>query len=359
MRLTAILPFELNGVAVGGNRVRKHTFWKEMDFVIPQVAEDAAPIVISWDTAFDDGQSIADQEQWGAFPESGVEEIRYHSGSYWRQCLEFDAVGGPLASRVLDVDGFEATLNRPERHDILIHGGLPVIKRGKETVRDASEIMIVQNDLALVNARSLENQLQRLGERLLIVDNTIYLRCREPLISLERHPEGRERGKHPKLLKIVTDDRQISARRYDDLVPIPDFDTALDESACNGRFTSLALELNERRRPTILRPDLLRDLDTPSFRALSALRQFRQTCYDLDMMAFAGPHQSASANMAAALENFFASPFVSDMREIEECLDECLAAFAQEPNLYLLEEARDHLDGRAVRIEQVIGKPMP
>lgn len=359
MKLTAILPFELNGRALGAEqaRIRTHTFWKRLDFIVPTAADADAPVVMYWNAAFDDRHdseiTYVNREEWGPYPADGHQVVRYHGGEYWRQCSRFDVVGGDLSSPVLDTAGLEELFTYPERNDLISKGDLPQISRKKQVVADEGELLgIVKHDLLLSRARIVEEHLEKLGNQLLIVGDTVFIRCGEPKLVLTNCARVDRYGKGVRLLRIDTD--ATTTARFEEerptlVFPVSDFEPALEE-ASDGYDRDLARSFNEIRRPTVLRPDLLPDIDIQTYRAIGALRRFHDFGYAMEITQFANPCSAAHKRLGNAIRVYDRNLPAVETSQLEECLEECEAAFAGEYYGSLLSEARFNFDARQISL---------
>jgi hypothetical protein len=358
MKLTAILPFQLSGRVLGDARarVRTHTFWKRLDFIVPTASDNDAPVVMRWNAAYDErhGSPITyvNREEWGVFPVDGQQTVRFHNGGYWRQCMRHDLVGGELASPVLDVNSLEEMFSYPSRNNLIGEHMLPSVSRGKPVVDNETEILgIVDKDHHWSRAIDIELKLEKLSNRLLVVDDTVFIACAEPKIVLSDCARMDRSEKVVRLIRIETDATEIEAleRKRPDLVfPATEFDQALEASADEGYDPALVVEFNEPRRPTVVRADLLPDMDTETFRAVAALRRFHDFGFEMEMTQFDGPCRDAHQALGSALRVFYTTLPTVDTEGLELALEQCETAFEREYHGSLLREARSHFDSSQI-----------
>lgn len=291
MIFSATIPVAITGTRIGFQHrgTRRYTFWQEFDIRIKSVKSEAAPLVASWDAAFDERLAFrTSRSEWGAYPADGQQHVRFHDGSYWRQTMKADLMESPLSSPVLDSGAFSDAFDRPERNLLLSQAPLPSVSRGKPVVKDLAEY------IELVNARhedyksynSLTASIEAIGKNFLVVEDTAYIRCAEPMIELSDCPVVDRAGNASLLLRVITDEKECRWRAEKTphrLFPLSDFDEALAAAPEKGFDHNVGLDpagvdFNELRRPHIARPDLLTSLDYRSFQALCAMRRFANEC---------------------------------------------------------------------------------
>ena len=363
MMFTAVMPIALNGVRNAGGGVRRHTFWKEIDFVIPAVSDADAPVVMYFDAAFDERHRYLNRAEWGPYPSDGQQVVRYHEGSYWRQCMEYDIAVGELSSRVVDTDAFAASFVRPQVHGLVKGVDMAYVGPRKPTVRDEAEIVnIVATDLAHQRALSLERRMSELGGSVLIVDDTVYVKCAMPLVAIASDCVILDSASNFLwLLRVETDPDRIekmSSKLSGNYAPVTDFDAALADASC-GYDQAKNLLFNEHRRPVILRPDLLPDLDVHAWRGVNEMRQFNEDCYTMEIVNFAGPCGVAHRSLSMALAAFDAAGPAASTDGVEDSLEECTAAFENEYHGKHLENARGFFDNRPVIVPERREVPRP
>lgn len=363
MMFTAILPMELNGVRRQGDAVRRHTFWWETEFTVSVAREDTAPVVMSWNAAFDERHRYLNREEWGPYPYDGQQVVRHFNGAYWRQCLMTDVMPGDFRSEVLTTASLEAVFTKPTRNDLVNIDGSVVVGPRKPVVRERSEFFQgpIAYDLQQVRATQKEENLAHLANTLLIVGDTVYRKCAEPVVVLSDSVLLDRQENELRLLKIETDKaviERLCSKRPDLVVPIMDFDTALQE-APHGFDPIASGEFNDIRRPNILRPDLISDIDVNTFRAISHMRIFKEQCFEMEMTQFAGPCGIAHRNLIDAFKDFDANFSQDAVNAIEDCLEECTTAFAREYYGKHLKLARQYFDRRPVSLDADITRMSP
>lgn len=302
MIFNATLPVVVHGTRIGYEHrgMRRYTFWQEFDVMVPSAKPEAAPIVASWEASFDERLvHRTSRRDWGAYPDDGQQHVRFHNGQYWRQAMQSDLTDAPLSSPVLDAGTFVQAFDRPESNRLLSQAPLPTVGRGKPVVRDIGEYMdlVRSYDDDYEAHEALTAKISRLGEKFLVVEDTVYVRCAEPMIELSDCAVLDRSAKVSLLLRVITDRKECDWRGTKTphrLFPLSEFDEALaaaaepgfDRSACIDRATGV--DFNEMRRPHIARHDLLTGLDYRSFQALCALRNFANMCDLTDQIGHHG-----------------------------------------------------------------------
>jgi hypothetical protein len=307
MIFSATIPIAITGRRVGLQHrgIRRYTFWQEFDIRVKSVTSKAAPMVASWDAAFDERLVYrTSRSDWGAYPSDGQQTVRFHEGGYWRQLLQSDVVEGPLSSPVLEAGAFCAAFDRPERNLILSNAPFVSVGRAKPVIKDLSEQVEIVNSMHddYKSYQSLTEKIEAVGNRFLVVDDTVYVRCGEPMIELSDCIVMDREGNASHLLRVITDKTECTWRAEKTphrLFPILEFDEAVAAASepkfdrAFGLDPATGAEFNEKRRPYIASADHLTSLDHRSFRALCEMRRFFKQC---DLTDQVDQHRHTSTN---------------------------------------------------------------
>ena len=203
--------------------------------------------------------------------------------------MQSDVVDGPLSSPVLDAGAFCKTFDKPERNLFLSDAPLVSVGRGKPVVKDMGEYIDLVHTWHDDNKayKSLTAKIEAVGNRFLVVDETVYIRCAEPMIELSDCVVMDRDGNASHLLRIITDKTECKWRAEKTphrLFPLLEFDEAL-AAAPEAKFdrsfgidSATGAEFNEIRRPYIANADLLTALDHRSFQAICEMRRFASQC---------------------------------------------------------------------------------
>ncbi|MBY3433344.1 hypothetical protein HFN89_04105 [Rhizobium laguerreae] len=293
MIIGATIPVAINGTRVGAlhRGIRRHVFWQEFNLRVRSVTSDDAPLVAAWDAAFDERLSLrTSRKDWGAYPADGQQNVRFYDGAFWRQAMHADVIEGELPSPVYDAGTFSQAFDRPARNALLSSAPLPSVGKGKPVVRELGEYVdLVQSWSDEYKAyESIVARLQReIPRNILVVDETVYIRCAEPMLELSDCAVADKYGKVSLLVRVITDPEQCkwrSERTPDRLFPLSEFDEAMAAAPEAGFDPSVGIDkgtgvsFNEIRRPSIFRPDLLTAMDYRSFQAIGGMRTFAAEC---------------------------------------------------------------------------------
>jgi hypothetical protein len=296
MIFSAVIPVTLSGTRPGqGHRgVRRHSFWQELDVRMRSVGPEEAPLVASWNAAFDERLVFrTSRAEWGTYPDDGYQIVRHYDGLYWRRAMNCDLldtiVGGPRSSPIVDAAAFTAAFARPEKNLVLSSAPLATPGPRKPVIRD------IRAHLELVQTwgpdhtahEALLVALANVTRDFILVDDIVYTRCVEPMLELSDCPVTDRAGKCSLLVRVITDREQVKWRAEktpDRLFPLSDFDEAMtavaeaDFDPAFGVDRDTGADFNEIRRPEIARPDLLTSLDFRAFHALCHMRRFANEC---------------------------------------------------------------------------------
>jgi hypothetical protein len=297
MIIGATIPVAINGRRIGAQApgVRRHVFWQEFVLRLRDVTSEEAPLVAAWDASFDERLSLrTSRKDWGAYPSDGQQNVRHYDGAFWRQAMHVDVVEGEPVSRVYDPGTFAETFERPTHNLLLSSAPLPTVGRGKPVVRHIEEYVDLLQTWSEEHKsyQSMVSKFQRgIPNDVLIVDDTVYLRCAEPMIELSDCAVLDREAKCSLLIRVITDPKEIKWRTEHTpqrLFPLSDFDEAMAAAPEDGFDPSFGVDkatgvaFNELRRPSIFRPDLLTHLDYRSFHALCDMRHFAEECERTD-----------------------------------------------------------------------------
>ncbi len=378
MIFTATIPIAIRGTRVGFQHrgVRQYTFWQEFDISIKSVRSEAAPLVASWDAAFDERLVYrTNRNEWGAYPSDGQQNVRFHDGAYWRQVMQSDVVEGSLSSPVLDAGAFCEAFDKPERNRFLSDAPLVSVGRGKPVVKDMGEYIELvhawHDDTKAYNA--LTAKIEAVGNKFLIVEDTVYIRCAEPMIELSDCIVIDRDGNASHLLRVITDKQACKWRAEKTphrLFPLLEFEEAL-AAAPEAKFvrsfgidSATGADFNEIRRPHIARAELLTGLDHRSFQSLCEMRRFFNQCNETDHVDH---HQGTTANaertrlhrlLGAALTDF-ENGNVEAFGRIEDLLPSLHAAWHGTYLEMLTGKVIELLDERPIFLPHVPGGPKP
>ncbi|MDW9478938.1 hypothetical protein GOB57_09620 [Sinorhizobium meliloti] len=242
MIFSATIPVAITGTRIGFQHrgMRRYTFWQEFDIRVKSAKSEAAPVVASWNAAFDERLAFrTSRDDWGAYPADGQQHVRFHDGSYWRLAMQSDLVEGPLSSPVLDAGRLSDAFDRPERNLLLSQDPLPLVGKGKPVVRDIGEYIELVNSWHkdYTTYQSLTARIEALGEKFLVVDDLAYIRCAEPMIELSDCLLVDRAGNASLLLRVITDEKESGWRAEKTphrLFPLSDFDEAMAAAPESG-----------------------------------------------------------------------------------------------------------------------------
>ncbi|MCS4089625.1 hypothetical protein [Rhizobium sp. BK176] len=293
MIIGATIPVAINGRRVGAQNpgVRRHVFWQEFNLRLRDVTSEDAPLVAAWDAAFDERLSLrTSRKDWGTYPADGQQNVRHYDGAFWRQAMHVDVVEGEPASRVYDAGTFAEMFERPTHNLLLSSAPLPTVGKGKPVVQNLEDYIDLLQSWSEEHKtyQSIVSKLQRgIPNNVLIVDDTVYIRCAEPMLELSDCAVLDKEAKCSLLIRVITDPKEIQWRTEHTphrLFPLSDFDEAMAAAPEAGFEASFGVDkttgvaFNEVRRPSIFRPDLLTHLDYRSFQALNDMRLFVEEC---------------------------------------------------------------------------------
>ncbi|MCV9963573.1 hypothetical protein OIU34_16845 [Pararhizobium sp. BT-229] len=378
MIFSATIPVAITGTRVGFRHrgTRRYTFWQEFDITVKSVKSEAAPLIASWDAAFDERLvHRTSRNDWGTYPSDGQQHVRFHEGAYWRQVMQSDVIEGSLSSPVLDAGAFSDAFDKPEWNLFLSQAPLPTVGRGKPVVRDMGEYIELVNswhdDYKSYNA--LTAKIEAVGKMFLAVDDTVYIRCGEPMIELSDCVVVDRAGNVAHLLRVSTDKKECKWRAEKTphrLFPLLEFDEAL-AAAPEAKFDrdfgvdrATGVDFNEIRRPHIARPDLLTGLDYRSFQSLCELRRFFNQIELTDPV----DHHGGTARMAertrlhmllGAAINDYDKGNAEAFGNIEDLLPSLHAAWHGTFVETLTEKVIALLDERPIFLPHVPGGPKP
>jgi hypothetical protein len=319
MIIGATIPVAVKGRRIGAQNpgVRRHVFWQEFNLRVRDVMSKDAPLVAAWDAAFDERLSLrTSRKDWGAYPAAGQQNVRYHDGAFWRQAMHVDVVDGELSSPVYDAGAFSEAFERPTNNLMLSSASLPTVGKGKPVVRAVEEyIDLLQSwsDEHKSYEAMVEKIKRGIPNNVLVVDETVYIRCAEPMLELSDCAVLDRDAKCSLLVRVITDPKEIKWRTEKTphrLFPLSEFDEAMAAAAEAGFAPSLGLDrttgvaFNEIRRPSIFRPELLTQLDYRSFHALCDMRHFAEECEATEKLDHNLECSRLHAQLKAALADY-------------------------------------------------------
>jgi hypothetical protein len=266
--------YSIYGVKTGNTVSRDYQFAELVEFDIPVISPDDAPIAVSWSTSLqvalnaEDGDS--DVALFGYRPDDNEMHTRFFDDGHWVCCLEQHCKPGdsrfddwpadrpdePAIAPKLSDTGLSFLLDNNLRNPVSNHPtmGKDAFAKMRKTQNNPEDLFAL---ITLSTRASRIAEIEALVGQHVIIDGQVYRRCSEPKLNLLTAYIRSRRGSttEVKLIKIETDsDTNEEFERLRLSHSIGDFDAALSSADRLSGRSSAARHENSERMPTIHLP---------------------------------------------------------------------------------------------------------
>jgi hypothetical protein len=348
MQVPILIEFGVEYVT-GAGRHQKSRVHEVVNIDLTEATETAAPVAVSWNDTPDQSQT----SNWGAYPIGGIAHTRWHDGSHWRPLLlaELDASTGPSEpmtfDALLDVTGsknpYHSFLGNRYPHSPPVPKKLPKKLPEGEAEDRFGTLTRTQRGATIKLAKEK-------FERLLLVGDTVYVKCPQPMVVpfVVVAPNGE--GRHlRRFLRIVTNEAEINraiAASPDNVHPVSAFDEAM--TAKHLFSHPFVTAIDDQRRPEIFVWDSIDEDVFLHTVADQKVAKFISSWKDVRL----GDMTSDQLESMAAIQKAIALPKSEERFErLELALRRCVSAWADSnDDLESLTLFADALSGRQLEV---------
>ncbi|MCV9963572.1 hypothetical protein OIU34_16840 [Pararhizobium sp. BT-229] len=341
MQVPVLIEYGIEHFTPAGRR-QKARVHEVVEIELKEASETEAPVAVTWDDAPDEIQAV----NWGAYTREKVAHTRWHDGSHWRPILmtELDRSDGPSAEMTADAllgitaskNPYHSFLGNYYPHSPAVPKRLPV---GDPEERFGT-VSHTQRGPTIKLAKEK-------FEKLLLVGDTVYVKCPEPTIVpfVVVLQEGQVRHR---FLRIVTNESVINrafGTTPDSVHPVSAFDNAmLDKHLFSLPFVTA---IDERRRPEIFAWDSIDEdavlHETADWKVLEFVRA-------LDNVKFSQA-TILQLESTAAIRRAISLPKGEErLEKLEQALRQCVVAWEGTYDLEQLALLADAISSRNVEV---------